>query len=136
MSTELFYPPVHYVPTLTLKAPLSLSQLCERAGVACKATGRWTTRQIELTRGPDTRLVAEPGEWGSVIINLPQLGGTDRARAALAALAFGMHDIVAKESIRSADWLRVGPPRGRPRSGRALSTKERQRRFRERRKAH
>ncbi len=84
--------------------------------------------------GPVFKMVAEPGDWGKVRVELPYTDRLNQARLALAAMAFGMHDIVAKESIRAAAWLRLRPPRGRPRSGCALSLKERQKRFRERRK--
>ncbi len=50
-------------------------------------------------------------------------------------MAYGMHDLVAKQSIAGKDWAGIGNPKGRPRGGRPMSNSERQKKFRERRAA-
>ena len=131
MSIPLFFAPVKYVRELFLSAPLTLMELCQQAGITCKASGAWTDRRIELIRNDKLEVFAEPGDWGSVRIKTPDCDEQQQARLALAILAYGMHDLVAKQGVVGCKWLRLGPPRGRPRKRRALSVKERQRRFRE-----
>jgi hypothetical protein len=135
MSMPLFFPPATYVPGLTLRAPISLRELCARAGVECRASGSWTERQIELVNAVTLKIAAAPGDWGEVRLELPRIGKLSQARLALAALAYGLHDLVAKESIRGAEWARVTPPRGRPKTGQALTNRERQRRYRAKNRA-
>ena len=72
-----------------------------------------------------------PGDWAEVRLQVPGTGETG-ARQALGYLAYELHDLVAKESIRSQTWAVIAPPRGRPRRGRALTAAERQARYRER----
>ena len=58
----------------------------------------------------------------------------EQAKLALYILAHGLHDLVAKESIKGLSWTKPMPPTGRPKKMRALSNKERQKRFRDRQK--
>jgi hypothetical protein len=136
MSTALLYPPPEIVASLQAKGALSLRALCALAGVPCRASGAWTERKVRLVRGTGLRIRKEPGDEGMVEIALPDVAGvrsTTAARAALGVLAYGLMDLVARESVRHADWARPAPPRGRPKTGLALPNRERQRRFRERR---
>lgn len=128
----LFFPPVTYLKGLTAGSFLSLEQLCERAGVVCRASGAWTEREVQIVFAENFRLFAEPGDWGRVRIEVPCRGQLKQARLALAALAYSMQDLVAKQSVRGEAWLSLKPPRGRPKRGQALTGKERQRKFRQR----
>jgi hypothetical protein len=51
------------------------------------------------------------------------------------AMAYAVHDLVAKQSISGAAWGRISAPRGRIALGTALSVAERQRRFRARQRS-
>jgi hypothetical protein len=134
MSIPLFFPPVRYVPRLALTSrATTLRALCASAGVACKASGPWTERVVDVLPGKALEMVAEPGDGAPVQIAVPPGNGRQRARLALAAMAYGLHDLVARQSIRGEPWTRIALPRGRIPSGTALSARERQRRFRARR---
>jgi hypothetical protein len=133
MSIPLFFPPVRYVPRLRISArATTLRALCKSAGVSCKASGAWTDRVVDLVEDDAVRIVAEPGEWSTVQISIPATDHRDAARLALAAMAYALHDLVAKQSIKGERWTRVSVPRGRIASGTALSATQRQRRFRAR----
>ena len=131
MSIPLFYPPVRYLPRLQLsERATSLRELCGIAGVACKASGAWTDRVVDLSFAADLQIFAEPGDWSTVQITMPVDTPCNAARLALAVMAYALHDLVARQSIQGAPWARVAPPRGRIATGAALTTTERQRRFR------
>ena len=132
MSIPLFFPPATFVPQLLLSTPVSIKALCELAGIECRASGAWTGREIETIEGGKLRVTAEPGDWGRVRIEIPKGDPQKQALLALAVLAYGMHDLVAKQSLLGNKLISVAPPRGRPRKARPLSGSERQRRFRER----
>lgn len=136
MSIPLFYPPARFVARLELKRPIALRRLCELAGVQCRASGDWIDRQVEVVVRPGQPMTieAEPGYKGAVRVSVPDLRehAQHSYRVALGALAYGLMDGVARESIRGADWARPAPPRGRPRSGTAQTSAERQRRHRSR----
>jgi hypothetical protein len=134
MSIPLFFPAVRYVPRLALSPrATTLRALCESAGVACKASGAWTERIVDVVAAQALEIAAEPGDGAPVRISVPPGNRRHRARLALAAMAYGLHDLVARQSIRGESWTRIALPRGRIPSGAALSTRERQRRFRARR---
>jgi hypothetical protein len=129
MALPLFFPVPKFVPTVSRAHALTLRQVCERAGVACRASGAWTLRPISIVAGDSISVTAEPGSWGAVQIEVPR--GTSQqaaARLALGVLAYALMDGVARESIRGAAWAKPAPPRGRPRAGKALNIRERQRR--------
>ncbi len=134
MSIPLFYPPVTYVKHLELQAPLTLRELCERCGAPCRASGGWTNRLVDIVKGASLRIIAEPGSWSPVRIEIPAGDELARRRIALGAMAYGIHDLVAKQSIAGQDWCVLSAPRGRPRKRRSLTNRERQRNFRERQK--
>ncbi|MCB9707220.1 MAG: hypothetical protein H6714_00315 [Myxococcales bacterium] len=120
-----------YVAHLRQHSSESVRALCVLAGVPCKATGAWAERQIEITAAEKLCIVAEPGATGSVRISMKRRSARQDARTALAVLAYGLHDLVAKQSVKGQSWTRVKPPPGRPKLGRRpLSNAERQRRFR------
>lgn len=74
----------------------------------------------------------EPGNYGKVkiIASFPR-DKRKKARLALYILAYGLFDLVARESIRGSPWAKINPPAGRPRIAKAMSNAERQRRFRQ-----
>jgi len=134
MSILLFPPNISYKKQLFCSHARSIKQLCEQAGITCKASGKWVARQVEIIPGAEPQVSAEPGDWGKVQITLPaKYSLKKRARLALAILAYRFHDLVAKQSIKDHDWARITPPPGRPRSKKALSNRERQRLFQARR---
>ena len=101
----------------------------------CRASGRWAERRVAIDRGPELAIVTEPGDAGLVRVRVPaSLTPRQAARWALSALAYGLMDLVARESIRGADWAKPAPPRGRPATGTASSNRERQRAHRRRTK--
>jgi len=113
---------------------LSLYDLCEQAQVPCKATGTWTMRNVTVhtpeKSGVAPSIVCEPGSQGSVVITTPaNLNPKDASRYALAAMAYGLFDFVARESVRGCSWARPTLPAGRKRSGTAKSNSVRQREF-------
>lgn len=129
-----FLPPPLFVPCLSdgnEKEFMTLRDLCGLAGVSCRASGPWVERRIRPFEAETVTIRAEPGDWGRVEVGLPELTVVLRARGALLVLAYGLHDLVARQSVQGADWARLRPPRGRAKSGRALSNNERQRRFRQ-----
>jgi hypothetical protein len=135
MPTPLFFPPPRYRAVLPLPAAgtVSVRELCAAAGVPCRASGGWTERRIQVVRADGYDIEAEPGGWGTVRIAVPRrLKPGEAYRHALAALAFGLMDLVARESIRGQRWARPAPPRGRPATGTAWSNAERQRAYRHR----
>lgn len=131
MKKHLFFPAVSYVKRLELASYQTLEELCLRAGITCRASGPWIKRQIEIVYSEKMNLIAEPGDWGKVRLELRERDSLKQARMALLVMAYGMQDLVAKESIRGAEWAKLSAPSGRPKKMRALSTKERQRKFRE-----
>ena len=84
-----------------------MRQLCEAAGVPCKATGEWTKRIVCIFTSDEISAIREPGDWGVVWLNVPNnLSKIDRSRFALAYLAYGVLDPVARESIKGLVWAR------------------------------
>lgn len=132
MSVPLFFPIPVFVASLDLASASTIADLCDQAGVRCAASGAWTQRRIQLRQGDTFAIEAEPGYVGAVRLTLPP-GHPHPARLALAALAYGLFDGVARASIAGQSWARPALPRGRRRTGVALPNSERQRRWRERR---
>jgi hypothetical protein len=129
-----FIPPVKYVPTLVSSKFYTIRALCAQAGVLCRASGSWTQRKVQVVYASTLGILAEPGDWGAVRVEIPEKRLKQRSQIALYLLAYGLHDLVAKQSIMQAEWNEVNAPRGRPRCGGALPSRDRQRRFRERQK--
>lgn len=149
MSIPLFFPPVRYVKRLRLERlhprdshrdshgyshVMTLESLCHKAGVPCRGTGLWIQRKVKLVPGSNIDLTAEAGDWGKVQVRIPGLLkniSRKDARLAVAALAYALHDLVAKQSLLGNKWAQIKAPPGRPCHRQALTNKERQRRFRE-----
>jgi hypothetical protein len=86
-----------------------------------------------VVEGDELRICAEPGPWGKVKIEVPSSKEARRFAIALEALAYGLHDVVARESIRGSHISSVRPRMGRPKKGSQRSNRQRQRDYRERR---
>lgn len=102
-----FMPIVRYVKSLPEPGEtgekITLAHLCRLAGVACRASGAWTQREITLIESDQVCVMAKPHQ-GPVAIFLPM--NEDRYRIALAVMAYSVHDLVARKSIRHAPWRR------------------------------
>ena len=107
-----------------------LHEWCALAGVPCRASGAWTERLIAVRAGAEEALIVMSGSCGAVQITTPRSGLVTQARYVVGLLAYGLNDLVARETIRGAPWAKLRPPKGRPRSARALTNVERQRRYR------
>lgn len=139
MSLPEYWPKPQYISLLPHGETITLRELCQRAQVACKATGRWTLRPVTVTCGATNQgaVLVNPNTTG-VYIEVPeQWGGSPikEARYALGVMAYGIFDLVAKESIKGTDWSKIAPLKGPKKSGLAMSNRERQRKFRQRIKA-
>ena len=122
MSTPFFIPPAHDVPLVRADDSYSLRDLCAIAAVPCRGSGAWTNRKVSFQHRTALKIVAEPGDWGSVLIECVVTDPILRSRLALQILAYSIHDLVAKESIRGAAWNTLSPPKGRPKKARALTS--------------
>lgn len=132
MSIPLFFRPATIVEHLDARRGRPVRDWLARAGAPCRASGAWVERRVVVVRGA-ALVERQPGEWGNVRIGVPRgLDPRAEARLVVGALAYGIGDLVCRESLRGAPWARPRPPRGRPRSGAALSGRERQRAFRAR----
>ena len=126
MKIPLFFPIPLLVSTIDVQDALPLHVWIDRAGVPCRASGRWIDRPV--VAAPNTQTQREPGDWGAVRVGVPQgLSSQDEARYVVVVMAFSVMDLVARESIRGAAWARPSPPPGRAPTGLAKSNRERQR---------
>jgi len=133
MSSPFFIPPARIVPSIDVSSAVPLSALLAAAGAECKASGAWTERQIVVDRGAPGLLEREPGDWAAVRIGVvAKVSARSAARFAVLVLAYGIMDLVARQSIAGLPWARPTVPRGRPRASAPLSAAERQRRWRSR----
>jgi hypothetical protein len=134
MSTPLFLPIPIFRQRIESDVPrITLKQLCSDAGVDCRASGAWIDRAIYLSSNDASlSVIAEPGSIGSVLINAPGTDPLQRARLALAIMAYSLHDLVARQSILGASWAKPSHLRGRAKSSRAMSNAERQQKYRQR----
>ncbi len=134
MSLPAFWPTPKYLPMVPADGAIPLHELCERAGVPCRASGEWIKRPIVIARSDDRDgAILVDVRHGTVRVEVPSSwGGTDAldARYALGVLAYGIFDLVARESIKGQPWARIRRPPGPRRSGTALTNRERQRRYR------
>lgn len=135
MYTPFFVPPPRFTGRLILRRPRTVRELCALVGVPCRGSGEWTNRLVEVRYGSVLTITALPGDWGSVVITAPVRGVLAQSQLALYLLAYALHDLVAKESIRTTKLAQISPPKGRPRRTRPQSNAERQRRFRERQRS-
>lgn len=116
MAMPLFFANPVYVPRLDRTGSIPLWVLCERAGVPCSASGAWVDRPIVLAHGADYAIVAEPGGFGAVHLQVPAHVPRCReaARHALAMLAYVLFDPVARECVCGQPWARPVVPRDDP----------------------
>jgi hypothetical protein len=130
MSTPLFFPIPRIVPVIDAGSAITLREALASAGAPCRASGRWTERLLVIDPGFEG-IEKEPGDWSTVRIGVQaNHAARDQARYAVAAMAYGLMDVVARESIRGLAWALPAKPRGRRPSGAALSSAQRQRRYR------
>jgi hypothetical protein len=142
MSNLFSFPPPRFVPRLRSRVLARqrrfwpLREVCARAGVLCRASGPWTERPIGLVAWRSAEIVAEASPRTAVLVRVPRpiwrRGPAARARFALEALAYVLMDLVARESVRGRREFRCTHRPGRPRTGAAISNRDRQRRFRAR----
>lgn len=130
----MYYPVPRYVVKIAGDDGITLRQLCTTSGVPCRASGDGTERQVELVLDSEPFIQAQPGGWGPVSIGVPsRFSRSPRAAAryALGAMAYGLFDGVARESIKNEPWSKV-EVLGRRKSsgGRAMTPAERQRKQR------
>jgi hypothetical protein len=133
MSLPLNFPHPSYTMKLTLDSSFALDALCVLAGIACKGSGAWRQRPIEPVPAAQPFIEAAPGGWGPVRVGVPpRYAKTQRsvARYVLGAMAYGLFDPIARESIKGQPWTKI-ENLGRPRSGKALSAARRQQRYRQ-----
>jgi len=136
MSIPLFFPPPHYVKSLPRTETgnaYSLLSLCESIGIPCRASGDWVGRKVIIefdTSIANLTITAEPGSQGSVQVTIPEKDRAHGNKIALAAMAYAMHDLVAKQSIVNQQWNKLAPKKGRPKTSRPKTNKERQQKLR------
>lgn len=137
MSIPLFLPIPIYANLPPSAKALTIRTLCARAGIACKASGRWVDRPVELVKRANTppSVLAAPGDWGMVRITHGEGDQVKAAQFALAILAYSMHDLVCRQSIAGQPWAQISRPRGRVKKPKAASNAERQQKFRTRQRA-
>ena len=134
MALPVFFAVPTYVSTIRGKT-MPLARLCVEAGVECQGVGRWIERPVivnQAVSGELPSIQSEPNDYGVVAITVPHdcASALLGARWALGAMAYVLFDRVARASIAGAPWARAAVPPGRhPGPRRALSNKERQRRF-------
>ena len=115
MSLPVFFPIPRYSNRLSEDGARPLSEICVLAGASCRASGMMARRLVVILpqgEGGKPSIQARATTWGVVHIRVPAQVKTERGRAryALGALAFGLHDVAAKESIRRLKWSRAADP--------------------------
>jgi hypothetical protein len=130
VSLPVFFPACDVVAVLPPGERLTLRALCERAGLACRVSGPPARRRVRLADGPALRALRKPGPLSDVWLAVPRGDPKKRALQALGLLAYGVLDYGARETLRGLPIACPSPGPGRPASGRALSSAERQRRHR------
>lgn len=137
MSIPLFLPIPVYANLPPSAKALTIRALCTRAGVACKASGRWVDRPVELVKRTHAApsVLAAPGDWGLVRITHGEQNQVKAAQFALAIMAYSLHDLVCRQSIAGQPWAQIALPRGRMKKPKAASNAERQQQFRARQRA-
>lgn len=115
MSLPVFFPIPRYSNRLSEDGARPLSEICALAGIPCRASGMMARRLVVVlpsNEGGQPSIQARATTWGVVHIRVPAQVKTERGRAryALGALAFGLHDVAAKESIRRMRWSRAADP--------------------------
>lgn len=133
-KSYFFFPPAKIVSQLNDVGTRTIRELCSLAEIPCRASGRWTERKVMIKEGDNLEIEREPGSGGTVKIKLKTKSRKDAARKALIVMAYGVNDPVARASLAGLEWTRISNPMGRPQTGKALTTAERQSLFRQRKK--
>lgn len=108
----LYFPRVEYTQSLQPEGAekLSLKEVCERAGVACRASGKWVNRPIFLSFDQHNEKILAEGthSYHAVHIVCKHRDPVEQAKWALGALAYStLFDGVARASIKCAHWKNI-----------------------------
>lgn len=130
MGLPVFFPEPEISLTLPTGKRATLGGLCVLARVKCRVTGLGAERIILIAPSRNMRIVRRPGTLSEIWLGVPP--GTTRQRSllALGMLSYGAFDYGARETLRGLPESMATPRAGRPRSPRALTNVERQRRYR------
>lgn len=132
MSLPVFFPPAEISLALPEGQRTTLAALCHSAGIDCRVTGLSASRPLLVAQASAMRAVRGPGPLSEVWLGIPAGKPARRSLVALGLLAFGVFDYGARECLRGLDVAKASAGPGRPRTGRAMSAAEKQRRYRER----
>ena len=132
MGLPVFFPQPEIVLELPAGKPTSLPELCRACGVPCKVTGLSARRPLRISETAELRVARIPGALSGIWVGIPPVPPARRALLALGLLAFSAFDYGARETLRGRPEAFPSTSAGRPRSRRALTAAERQRRHRER----
>ena len=134
MATELWYPIPRYRSKLEeVGLKTTVSGLCEANGIPCKMEGPGAKRAVFIVKS-DTPFIDCTPHQQEVCIGTRHAVKTKAAKKyALAAMAYAVFDLAARESVRGLKDFYEIKLIGRPRTGRVLSNAERQRKFRQKR---
>ena len=125
------FPEVRIMKEVPRGREMTITSLCNAAGIECRVTGPSAERKVYLRTGP-LGASREPGSYGPVSILLPMMSEKESAILALGILAYSIFDYAARESMQGRPEARMSLPRGRPRIPCPLSGAERTRRWRKR----
>lgn len=132
MGIPLFIPRPSIALALPAGDDVTLDELCDLAGVRCKVSGLSARRPLTMALAKEMCSVKLPGSLSPVWLGIPKGTPKRRALLALGALAYGVFDYAARETLRGLPESRPTRGPGRPRSKKAMSGAERQRRYRQR----
>jgi len=133
MGLPVFFPEPEINLTLPAGKRTTLKGLCVLAGVECRVTGLGAERTIFMASSQRMQIVRRPGALSDIWLGVPPGTTKRRSLLALGMLAYGIFDYGARETLRGLPESRATLGAGRPRSPRALTNVERQRRYRIRR---
>jgi hypothetical protein len=132
MGLPAYIPAPSIVGKLPAGQDVTLRELCDRAGVVCRVTGISAERSLKISCTKSLEAARLPGLLGPVWLGVPKGSLRRRALLALGLLAYGVFDYAARETLRGLSCSRASVGAGRPRTGKALTGAERQRRWRQR----
>jgi len=133
MSTELWYPiPTYHTRPRFGGLTTTVKKLCATNSIQCRFEGVSSHRTIRLVKSKKPFIECTPNQ-GPVCIGTRYPVTSEAAQEyALAAMAYAVFDLAARESVRGIKKFNQIRLVGRPRSGRIKSNAERQREYRER----
>lgn len=144
LPSPIFFRPAQWTFDLNTYAHEAkpLNEWCDIAGIPCKASGEWIKRAISWfpMKTDDHEILAEPGFCDAVRFGVPAYvvrhGDVEIARWILQAMAYSqLFDGVARESVKGVAWARHISNKGRPRLAAPKTGAQRQKRFRDNKKA-